>query len=115
VPVQHANTCIRCDAGKAGHDPGLVRFTICGWPVGSKQDQNPINLLMFQRHDKWRGEGSCSFLRKEPKHLYDCACGKVEVMANTNGIASRAKVFWFFSSEKNCFLQLLFFLTYFSS
>jgi hypothetical protein len=25
-------------------------------------------------------------------------------MADTLGIASRAKVFWFFSSEKNCFL-----------
>jgi len=28
-------------------------------------------------------------------------------MANTIGIASKAKVFWFFSSEKNCFLLVL--------
>jgi hypothetical protein len=43
-----------------------------------------------------------------------CACGKVEATANTTGIASRAKVFWFFSSEKNCFVKSLFLLTYFS-
>jgi nanoRNase/pAp phosphatase (c-di-AMP/oligoRNAs hydrolase) len=35
-------------------------------------------------------------------------CGKVEVTANTTGIASGTKVFWFFSSEKNRFLELLF-------
>jgi hypothetical protein len=35
-------------------------------------------------------------------------------MADTMGIASKAKVFWFFSSEKNCFLTPLFLLTYFS-
>jgi hypothetical protein len=34
-------------------------------------------------------------------------------MAHTMGIASRAKVFWFFSSEKNCFLKPLFLLIYF--
>jgi hypothetical protein len=41
------------------------------------------------------------FGRKEPKDFYDYACGMVEAMANTTGIESGAKVFWFFSSEKN--------------
>jgi hypothetical protein len=44
----------------------------------------------------------------EPKDFCDCGCGKVEVTANTTGIASGTKVFWFFSSEKNRFLELLF-------
>jgi hypothetical protein len=49
------------------------------------------------------------------KDFYDCARGKVDVMANTTGIESKAKVFWFFSSGKNCFFKLLCLQTNFST
>ena len=40
---------------------------------------------------------------------------KIEAIPTTSGIASRAKVVWFFSSEQNCFLKPLSLLTYFSN
>jgi hypothetical protein len=51
------------------------------------------------------GKEAVLFRRKEPKDFSNCARGNVEAMADTTGIASRARVFWFFSSEKNCFLS----------
>jgi hypothetical protein len=40
---------------------------------------------------------------KNQKTFIFCACGKIPAMASIVGVAERAKVFWFFSSEKNCF------------
>jgi hypothetical protein len=52
-------------------------------------------------------EGRCSFLKKRTKRLLSIGGGMRLVPADKLR-GARAKVFWFFSSEKNAFLEPMF-------
>jgi hypothetical protein len=53
----------------------------------------------------WEGrKGRTPFLKKRSKKLLLLARVRFEAMAGRVGSAKDIKVFWFFSSEKNCFL-----------
>jgi hypothetical protein len=51
---------------------------------------------------------------KNQKTFAPAPAGKVGARADRSGISPKAKVFWFFSAEKNCFLTALFLLSTFS-
>jgi hypothetical protein len=62
--------------------------------------------LSGKKSSKLRSLEKKQFLSEETnqKTFSIAPAARLRSLVHTTGIASRAKVFWFFSSEKNCFL-----------
>jgi hypothetical protein len=115
-----------CEYHQSGDQAKILMERIhCGKPLRAIESRKPARVKVepqLLRHrrakirqfrgaaDKRPFEEKCSFLKIRTKRLLSVGCGGSCCSGRSVAAGIGAKVFWFFSSEKNAFLKSLFLL-----